>query len=85
METIDYKVAAGVEVSYATLYNIEELVRLFRDVSGEYKMNFTSFCKGEFVWAYPNADLVRFTYCPITGVKIDWEQVMEEGLKMFDN
>lgn len=84
MKTKDYKIAAGVELGHATLYNIEELVCLFRGVSGECKRNFKSFCNGEFVWAYPNADLVRFTYCPTTGVRIDWEQVLKEGLKMFD-
>lgn len=85
MKTKDYKIAAGVEFDNPVLYDIEGLVRLFRGVSGRYKRNFKSFCKGEFVWVCPNADLVRFTYCPITGIRIDWEQVLKEGLEMFDD
>lgn len=83
MKTKDYKIAAGVELGSATLYDIEGLARIFRGVSRG-KSNFKSFCKGEFVLAYPNADLVRFTYCPVTGARIDWEYIMKEGLKMFD-
>ena len=83
METTNIKIAAGVELDNATLYDVEGLVRLFRGVGGSNKKYFKDFCKGVFAWRYPNADLVRFNFCPITGVKIDWEQVLRDGLELL--
>ena len=78
----DICVAAGQAFSSTCLYTSKGLADLFYGYN-KGKEGFISFCKGENVWRAPNSSLVRFNYCPITGEKIDWELVLEEGLKYF--
>lgn len=79
---IDICVAAGQRFSSTRLFTPQSLADLFNNYN-KGKEGFISFCKGENVWRAPNADLVRFNYCPITGEEIDWELVLKEGLKYF--
>lgn len=78
----DICVAAGQASSLTELYTPKSLADLFHGYN-KGKEGFIEFCKGEDTWRAPNAYLVRFNYCPITGAKIDWEQVLEEGIKYF--
>ena len=78
----DICVAAGPAFSSTCLFTPQSLADLFHGYN-KGKEGFIKFCKGENSWRAPNNFLVRFNYCPITGEKIDWEQVLEEGLKYF--
>ena len=79
----DICVAAGPRLSRTCLYTPESLAELFNGYN-EGKKGFVEFCKGGRPWRAPNTSLVRFDYCPITGIRIDWGQVLEEGLKYFE-
>ena len=78
----DICVASGPRFSSTGLYTPQSLADLFHGYN-KGKEGFIEFCKGENSWRAPNTSLVRFNYCPITGAKIDWEQVLDEGLKYF--
>lgn len=75
-------VAAGQSFSSTVVFTPKGLANLFKNyVNG--KDGFISFCQGKFSWRAPNADLVRFDFCPNTGVKIDWDEVLNYGLSFF--
>lgn len=80
----DICVAAGMSFSEAVVFTPEGLAKHFKNyVNG--KEGFILFCQGKFAWRAPNADLVRFHFCPNTGVKIDWDEVLNYGLSFFTN
>ena len=77
-------VAAGQSFSSTVVFTPEGLAKHFKNyVNG--KEGFISFCQGKFAWRAPNADLVRFHFCPDTGAKIDWDEVLNYGLSFFAN
>lgn len=76
------RVAVGTNFHSPELYTPQTLAEKFSWYQNG-KENFKAFCRGEFIWCAPNADLIRFEFCPITGVLINWEQVLEEGLEYF--
>lgn len=83
MYNTDICVAAGPMFSSSTgLYTPKSLADLFYGYN-KGKEGFVEFCKGEDTWRAPNASLVRFNYCPNTGTKIDWDEVLNYGLSFF--
>ena len=75
-------VAAGERFSSTCIFTPKGLAELFNGYN-KGKEGFISFCKGENSWRAPNAELVRFNYCPNTGIKIDWDEVLNYGLSFF--
>ena len=78
----DICVAAGIRFSTTVVFTPEGLANHFKSYANG-KEGFISFCQGKFAWRAPNADLVRFHFCPDTGVKIDWDEVLNYGLTFF--
>ena len=69
----------------ATIYNHsvvylseENLVETFNKY-GESFQGFYFFCKNIHAWRSPNADMLRFEYCPLTGQKINWDNLYERN------
>lgn len=81
---IDICVAAGPRFSRTCLYTPESLAELFNNYN-KGKEGFVEFCEDKRPYRAPNTSLIRFDYCPITGIKIDWGLVLEEGLKYFED
>ena len=46
---------------------------------------FYYFCKGEFCWRSPNADMLRFIYSPMSAQKIDWVKIYEDNKHKFND
>jgi hypothetical protein len=61
-----------------TFSNGEQIVNMFRYYSEGFKA-FYYFCKNEFMWRSPNADMIRFDYDTKTGEKINWAKIYEEN------
>lgn len=71
-------VSAGSDRDSAVLLSVKNLIDTFNFYHDSFE-GFYHFCKGEFIWKRPNADMKRFDYDPKTGVKINWEAVYEYG------
>ena len=80
----DICVATGNHFSRTVVFTAEGLAKYFKGYNNG-KEGFISFCQGKFAWRAPNTDLVRFNFCPDTGVKIDWDEVLNYGLSFFTN
>lgn len=71
-------VSADSDRDMVRLLSVKGLIEKFNRYTNSFE-GFYHFCKGEFAWRRPNADIARFDYDPKTGIKIDWDSVYEYG------